>query len=101
MTFRSAYIGFVSLIVGLFFAFQISAAAHAIEHGENPHEHDGVSCVVTTLAENDQGVLPVEPELVALSMPVDFTWIDIFKPIQVQTYHTRAPPPRGPPTIIQ
>jgi len=100
MTLRRAYIGFLGLIIGLFLAFQITATAHASEFGENPHEHDGISCVITTLAETDQGILPVKPEVVAEAAPIELVWVESFTPIHIQTNLTRAPPPRGPPANI-
>ena len=101
MTLRRAHYGLIALLIGLFLAFQISASAHAITYGDNPHEHDGVSCVITTLAENDQGILPVKPEIVAERIDVDFVSYEPFVSTPIRVNHSRAPPPRGPPSFIQ
>jgi hypothetical protein len=88
-------------LIGLFLAFQISASAHGATYGDSPHEHDGISCVITALAEHDQGVLPVKPEIVATRISVDFVWDEPFVSILFPTNQTRAPPPRGPPSPFQ
>ena len=98
---RRAHNGLIALLIGLFLAFQISASAHATTYGDNPHEHEGVSCVITTLAESDQGILPVEPEIVAERIRVVFVWQEKFVSTPIIVNQSRAPPPRGPPSLFQ
>lgn len=101
MTLRRVHHGLVALLIGLFLAFQISASAHTTTFGDAPHEHDGISCVITTLAEIDQDILPVEPEVLAEPSPIVLVWHETFTSTSATTSQTRAPPPRAPPLLIQ
>ncbi|NNC38575.1 MAG: hypothetical protein EX271_06595 [Acidimicrobiales bacterium] len=101
MTLRRAYRGLTVLLVGIFLVFQISAATHAASYGDAPHEHEGSICVIATLAEDDQGILPIAPEHIAESVSVECKWQKSFTSAAVVANQSRAPPPRGPPLFIQ
>jgi len=88
------------LTAGLFFIAQSFSTAHASVHGEGPHDHDGVSCAVQILNE-DQNVLTPQ----ALTSPFDQN-IYIEQPETAYVSYplphpqSRAPPPRAPPFSI-
>lgn len=83
-----------------FLAAQSFSLAHASEHGENPHDHDGVVCTVTVLAEDSHGLLPEQPvtdyvlTTTAALYHAGFTSALYLKP------QGRAPPPRAPPANL-
>lgn len=85
----------------MFLVFQVSAGAHAVTYGDAPHDHEGTTCVIVTVAEDDQGILPVAPEHIAEPIAMDFTWQETFTSAPIVTNQSRAPPPRGPPALIQ
>ena len=94
MTRLARHIGL--LFAALFLLAQGIATAHA--GGPGPHDHDGVACAVTLIAE-DQAVAP-EPVLVETPVPTETAPVLHDRPVAqicVDAADTRAPPPRGPP----
>ena len=89
------YLG--GLILALFVLMQGLAAAHASEHGHDPHEHDGVVCEIALIAEETDILLPPVPELPAPA--------SVAEPVPAMSFHSadtpsprsRAPPGRAPP----
>lgn len=52
------------LLVALFFTgLQTAGAVHAMEHGDDPHEHDGAPCHYTLLGSREYALPAVPPEL--------------------------------------
>lgn len=91
----------LSLFAALFIALTTAGLAHASEYGSDPHEHDGVECLVKATADDYSVVLPVVPECrpVILNVgqvivPTLYTELVYTKP------QSRAPPPRAPPTTV-
>ncbi len=85
------------LIAALFLLLQGVASAHA---GMNTldHDHDGVACSVTVMAE-DQAVAP-EPVVIDTPIPAEQPAIAHTLPTAERVasrFEPRAPPPRGPP----
>ncbi|WP_139792392.1 hypothetical protein [Henriciella litoralis] len=89
-----------ALIAALFLWVQGAALLDAAAHGEQPHEHYGISCdlhAVTT----EVAPIPVTPQL-----PLPFrTRIAISQPVlEFRPWSQppgRAPPPRSPPILQQ
>ncbi|WP_306252480.1 hypothetical protein [Parvularcula sp. IMCC14364] len=51
---------FAALLAILLVSIQAVSAAHALEHGEDPHSHDGIPCSISILT--DQDMEPVLPD---------------------------------------
>jgi len=86
--------------IALFFALQSYSVAHASSYGDAPHEHDGISCAVTVLADDHLVVLPTPPVFeIIIADKVETFYPDLVSAAYI-TPHGRAPPPRGPPSSI-
>ena len=76
---------------------QAYSLAHAAEHGEEHHEHEGVECELTVFASEDQAILPDPPSSPApahflLVLPTDIALISAHsRPLD------RGQSARGPP----
>lgn len=90
----------IGAFLALFFSLQSLSIAHAAEHGHEPHDHDGVACVVMVLAEDETALLSTP--LVFETIETEFSQ-PIFAQIKSALYvapQSRAPPPRAPPSSI-
>lgn len=96
-TYRAA----LAILIGLFASLQVYTVAHAVSYGEAPHDHDGVACVLTIVAADEQIILPDQVDTPPLVMAVDAPETNIFTSTPRLLPQGRAPPPRGPPTFIQ
>ena len=95
-----SYRWLVGVFIALFFALQSFSLAHATEHLDAPHEHDGIACAVTVLAD-DQTVLLPPPAIVQslISNALETVYPDFISAAYVKP-QSRAPPSRGPPASI-
>lgn len=96
---RRSFLNLGFLVVGLFVLVQTATLAHASQHGDEKHEHDGVSCEICVTIHDKIIALPVngfelEASVYALSILEPKTLsLEWFWPPE------RAPPPRGPPSF--
>lgn len=94
------YRALAAILIGLFASLQVFTAAHAVCHGDAPHDHDGVECVITVIAAEDHIVLPVlsgTPQAIVISETPSTA---LFTSALYLAPQGRAPPPRGPPFFI-
>jgi len=92
---------FTALLVGLFLCVQGISSAHATSVDGQSHEHDCILCTVSANQGDVQVVLPTPP---AIYFSIDlqpFSPIATFTSALYSRPLARAPPPRGPPTLIQ
>lgn len=100
MTLSRTYRSFAVIITALFLLLQGVSLSHAASYGSEPHEHDGVICVVS-LQDEAQAIVPppVEmPEAPALQSRIDAPYEVYFDSAPTRHYRGREPPPRGPPS---
>ena len=95
-----SYRWLVGVFIALFFALQSFSLAHATEHNGEPHEHDGITCAVTVLSNDQAVILPEMPVFDTLISETFETGYPDFTSAVYLTPQSRAPPPRGPPTSI-
>jgi len=95
-----AYRWLVGALIALFFGLQSFSIAHATMHGDDHHEHEGVACAVTVIADNHVIVLPPVPVFETVIADASETVYPDFTTALYITPQTRAPPPRGPPNSI-
>jgi len=93
------YRAFAVLILSVFFAAQSYSLAHASVYGDDPHEHDGVACVIGVLVQDDLGVLPVTEPFVRAPIAPPPAPDTVFESRAYTSPQGRAPPPRSPPLI--
>lgn len=84
--------------VALFLIGQIFVAAHAIEHGTEPHKHNGVVCLTVLNEERDDLVSPIQSVAVGLVV-ADSNSFSQSKQVQVIKNLALRPPSTGPPSI--
>ena len=100
MTVSRTYRSFAVIITALFLLLQGVSLSHAASYGSEPHEHDGVVCVVSV--HNEAQVIvppPAElPEVPALQSRVETPYEVYFDSAPTRLYRGRDPPPRGPPS---
>lgn len=83
----------------MFLFVQGVTQAHATEHGEHDHSHDGIECEITLLAVEqiiDEPPVLIPAPIKAVSIP---NWNISYNNSHLKAYDGRAPPPRGPPTL--
>lgn len=97
---RRLHILLMGLFVGLFLTVQIASTAHAARYDDAPHEHDGVTCMLGTVAAEDQAVMPLETQSTFQQMAVAPLYTADFTSAAYITPQGRAPPPRSPPLPI-
>lgn len=90
----------LTLLTLWFLAAQSFSLAHASVHGDNPHEHDGIACAVTVLAEDGIAVLPDLPVFEFWPVPIPAHYTADFTSALYVTPQGRAPPPRAPPAAL-
>ncbi len=86
--------------VALFFVLQSFSLSHASTYGDAPHEHDGVACSVTVLADDQIVILPTAPIFETIDAELSETIYPDFTSALYIRPQSRAPPPRGPPSSI-
>ena len=95
-----AYRWLVGALIALFFGLQSFSIAHATMHGDDHHEHEGVACAVTVIADNHVVVLPPVPVFETVIADASETVYPDFTTALYIAPQGRAPPPRGPPNSI-
>lgn len=76
---------------------QSTTLAHATTYTDQPHEHEGISCVIVTVATQAELVLPSGSTVSTVIKTVESTEFTPPKSYQLSLPQGRAPPPRGPP----
>ena len=88
------------LVTALFLLLQGASISHAASYGSDPHEHDGVECVLS-LQNETQAIAPTPiapaklPALISSPVIVFETY---FINAPTRLYRGREPPPRAPPS---
>lgn len=100
MTFTRLYRYTALCIAALFLLMQSVSIAHASAYGDAPHDHDGVSCAVSLIAESEAEAQPPAPQLPqpALTSAPQPSYITLFSSVKLSQNRSRDPPPRGPPS---
>jgi len=86
------------LLAAIFVWLQAHSLAHAAEHGDEHHEHDGVECELTVFISEDLAILPNPPVELQAPLVHQQSVEDAFLPWQRVWPPERGPPPRGPPS---
>lgn len=86
--------------IALFFALQSYSLSHATAHGGEPHEHDGIACAVTVIADDHAVIIPSPPIFDTIDIDLSKTVYPDFTSALYIRPQGRAPPPRGPPSDI-
>ncbi len=95
-TYRSVAI----LVTALFLLLQGANLSHAASYGSDPHEHDGVECVLSQHIKTYAAVPAPTESLISptlVSSPIDI-FESKFTDAPTRLYRGREPPPRGPPS---
>jgi len=95
-----SYQWLIGAFIALFFTLQSYSLSHASSFGDVPHDHDGIACDITVIAPDEDISLPVEtPDYIieAFKIPAHYNF---HVPGRFETFLTRGPPPRGPPTLF-
>lgn len=95
-----SYRWLIGAFIALFFSLQSYSVSHASTYGEAPHEHDGIACAVTVLADDQAVILPTVPVFDVVISDTPETIFPTFTSEPYLTPQGRAPPPRGPPNSI-
>jgi hypothetical protein len=95
-----SYRWLVSAFIALFFALQSYSISHASNYSDAPHEHDGIACSVTVLADDQMVIMPTAPILGSIEVELSETVYPDFTSALYIRPQGRAPPPRGPPASI-
>lgn len=95
-----AYKWIIRALIALCFAAQSYSLSHATSFGDAPHNHDGIECEITLVTANEDVSLPTptlenKVEGYTVATPYKRT---IQRPYLA--FSSRAPPPRGPPTLF-
>lgn len=103
MFLKALHKGFILCLSVFLIGLAQVTAAHAAEHGAHPHEHEGEICQLVIALEPDTITLPPEPiSQLTITSNVEIPrsyWAALDQTLQTQ-HQQRAPPPRGPPLII-
>ncbi len=86
------------LFAVLFVLLQGLSAAHALQHGDNPHLHNGKQCAISVLQDRDDVAVSPSP----IAVPAHSTWCTSAPFVKTQHTSTVAvnlPQPRAPPAI--
>lgn len=89
---------FKLLLAAIFVWLQAYSLAHASEHSDEHHEHDGVECELTVFISEDLAFLPDRPAEILAQLIAERSVQDAFVQLQWIWPPERGPPPRGPPT---
>ncbi len=101
MNFARTYRFAAVIITALFLLLQGANLSHAASHGQAPHEHDGVLCVLS-LQNEIEAVIPAPQITFVLPALTDAPRTEFetdYISAPVKHYRGREPPPRGPPSI--
>jgi hypothetical protein len=82
----------------LFLAGQLFSAAHALEFGPTPHEHDGVLCLAIHSFELDDLVPAADPTAPAFGPSVALI-LETASPAGLLRPRGLLPPATGPPSL--
>ena len=97
---NSSYRWLMGAFIALFFALQSYSLSHASTYGDAPHEHDGIACSVTVLADDQMVIIPTAPIFDSIEAELSETVYPDFTSALYLKPQGRAPPPRGPPNAI-
>ena len=100
MKFKRSYHWLIGAFIALFFALQSYGVAHASEHSDAPHDHDGVTCSIIVIATDDVVILPPLPVYEPIITQTRDFYSFSFISAPYTTPQNRAPPPRAPPISI-
>lgn len=87
------------VVAAAFLWVQVAGIAHAAEHGDHPHEHDGVECQIIVIAADDAVILPAPPELSFKRLHGDVASVVSIAESAWAWPPERGPPPRSPPAV--
>jgi len=97
---KSSIIKTFTVLIALMFLFvQGATQAHAAEHGEDHHSHDGVACDVMLIAAEQITIAPPIPVPAPFKSASKSNWKMDYVRDCPRTFDSRAPPPRAPPTL--
>lgn len=86
------------LVAALVFA-QAASLAHAAEHGDEPHDHAGITCELNALSGQQLALLPKPPlHAFVIVLPEAAGPVPLIQRAWTRP-PGRAPPPRGPPVF--
>ena len=88
---------FTVLFALAFLMVQGVSQAHATEHGDEDHTHDGVACDIMLVAAQQIVATPPVPVPAPFKAVSKSNWTIIFDKGRPRTFDSRAPPPRAPP----
>ena len=87
----------LKLGIFLFLASQLVASAHALEFGDEPHEHNGYACLALSV-DDQPGVVANDSPLVTKVTLCDVVAVTLNAP--ESTNYVALPPAIGPPLSI-
>ncbi len=97
-----AYFCLKAFLVMVMLFSQSVSLAHATSYGDTPHDHDEQICFIGAVMQDEQGDVLSKP---VLPVRVNFAYTPVYSmaygQITVSLPQGRAPPPRGPPSLIQ
>lgn len=99
MRLARTYRYFAVLVTALLLLLQGASLSHAASFGTDPHEHDGVQCVLS-LHNQTQAIIPAPQLHVPLPALIDGLEVNFeieFTNAPARDYRSREPPPRAPP----
>jgi len=87
------------LCLSLFLLAQSLTISHATEHGDHPHEHDGVVCEVTLIGADIEQITPPIPVIYGVEPHIEDRCDDENTALTYVKLHFFSPPGRGPPLL--
>lgn len=85
------------MLAAVFVTVQTLAVAHAAEHSDHPHEHDGVVCDIVQIAADIDPLIPPTSMAAHRVIYNSAARPVIFTVQRIAIYDNRAPPGRAPP----
>lgn len=86
------------LAIALILVGQWFVSAHALEHGSEPHEHNGIVCSVTQNNEDDEPV-PNQQRIVSDFVVNEGQYRCLPSEVLIAKNFAVGPPPTGPPPL--
>tara|TARA_R100001086_G_C11640492_1_gene204397 strand:+ start:181 stop:459 length:279 start_codon:yes stop_codon:yes gene_type:complete len=91
----------IALLAALFVFVQALAFCHSSAHADEPHDHFGIACELTTVSSKSPFILPELPATGEISVTAGEPQKLVATPVLWTRPPGRAPPPRSPPSIQQ
>ena len=101
MTLGSSKRWYAALLIAFFLCMQGFSSAHAASFVDDPHDHDGVMCVVGVSQASGHAILPTPPVVFEPAPLQLIRYTAEFTSVRYLPAAARAPPGRSPPTPIQ